>query len=106
MSCELMLLLTNVMQWNTDGQYADDMKSYGFQSRFGYLLPTWYPAMANKNERFTPYQRVNSSGLAVMRSAYGLTPYITLGTLMTSAAADVINHNGRKIGRFKPRRFW
>ena len=23
----------------------------------------------------------------------------TLGTLMTSAAADVINHNGRKIGR-------
>ena len=29
----------------------------------------------------------------------------TLGTLMTSAAADVINHNGRKIGRFKPRRF-
>ena len=30
----------------------------------------------------------------------------TLGTLMTSAAADVFNHNGRKIGRFKPRRFW
>ena len=30
---------------------------------------------------------------------------ITLGTLMTSAAADVINHNGRKIGRFKPRDF-
>ena len=24
---------------------------------------------------------------------------------MTSAAADVIKHNGRKIGRFKPRRF-
>ena len=24
---------------------------------------------------------------------------ITLGTLMTSAAADVINHNGRKIGQ-------
>ena len=21
-------------------------------------------------------------------------------------AADVINHNGRKVGRFKPRRFW
>ena len=32
-------------------------------------------------------------------------PGSTLGTLMTSAAADVINHNGRKIGRFKPRRF-
>ena len=30
---------------------------------------------------------------------------ITLGTLMTSAAADVISHNGRKIGRFKPRWF-
>ena len=30
----------------------------------------------------------------------------TLGTLMTSAAADVINHNGRKIGRILPRRFW
>ena len=29
----------------------------------------------------------------------------TLGTLMTSAAADVINHNGRKIARFKPRLF-
>ena len=26
-------------------------------------------------------------------------------TLMTSAAADVINHNGRKIARFKPRLF-
>ena len=33
-------------------------------------------------------------------------PLLTLGTLMTSAAADVINHNGRKVGRFKPRRFW
>ena len=31
--------------------------------------------------------------------------WFTLGTLMTSAAADVINHNGRKIGRFKPIRF-
>ena len=30
----------------------------------------------------------------------------TSGTLMTSAAADVINHNGRKIGRFKPIRFF
>ena len=30
---------------------------------------------------------------------------ITPGTLMTSAAADVINHNGRKIGHFKPIRF-
>ena len=30
---------------------------------------------------------------------------ITLGTLMTSAAADVINHNVRKIGRFKSWRF-
>ena len=29
----------------------------------------------------------------------------TLGTLMTSAVTDVINHNGRKIGRFKPRQF-
>ena len=29
----------------------------------------------------------------------------TLGTLMASAAVDVINHNGRKIGRFKLRRF-
>ena len=29
----------------------------------------------------------------------------TPGTLMTSAAADVISHNGRKIGRFKPLRF-
>ena len=29
----------------------------------------------------------------------------TSGTLMTSAAADVINHNGRKIGRFNPLRF-
>ena len=34
-----------------------------------------------------------------------ISPYLTLGTLMTSAAADVINHNGRKIGQFKPRRF-
>ena len=31
--------------------------------------------------------------------------WFTLGTTMTSAAADVINHNGRKIGRFKPIRF-
>ena len=31
--------------------------------------------------------------------------HITPGTLMTSAAADVINHNRRKIGRFKPIRF-
>ena len=30
-----------------------------------------------------------------------LLSYITPGTLMTSAAADVINHNGRNIGRFK-----
>ena len=30
----------------------------------------------------------------------------TPGTLMTSVADDVINHNGRKIGRFKPRRFY
>ena len=30
---------------------------------------------------------------------------VTPGTLMTSAADDVINHNGRKIGRFKPIRF-
>ena len=30
---------------------------------------------------------------------------ITPGTLVTSAAADVINHNGRKISRFKPIRF-
>ena len=33
------------------------------------------------------------------------SPIITPGTLMTSAAADVINHNGRKIDRFKPIRF-
>ena len=31
--------------------------------------------------------------------------HITPGTMMTLAAADVINHNGRKIGRFKPIRF-
>ena len=37
---------------------------------------------------------------------YAFLSWPTLGTLMTSAAADVINHNGRKIGRFKPRRFW
>ena len=35
-----------------------------------------------------------------------LSVYLTLGTLMTSAAADVIKHNGRKISRFKPRRFF
>ena len=29
-----------------------------------------------------------------------ISPTITLGTLMTSAAADVINHNRRKIGLF------
>ena len=37
--------------------------------------------------------------------SYDDTPLDTLWTLMTSAAADVINHNGRKIGRFKPRWF-
>ena len=35
-----------------------------------------------------------------------LASWLTLGTLMTSAAADVTKHYGRKIGRFKPRRFY
>ena len=37
--------------------------------------------------------------------AFCSTPIYIPWTLMASAAADVINHNGRKIGRFKPIRF-
>ena len=42
-------------------------------------------------------------------SSFRLLPEVisyTPGTLMTSATADVINHNGRKSGQFKPIRFF
>ena len=42
---------------------------------------------------------------AIYATTYTIRSNFTLGTLMTSAAADVISHNGRKIGRFKPRWF-
>ena len=48
---------------------------------------------------------VLSNTWLVRRANSILAATITLGTLMTSAAADVINHNGRKIGLFKPGRF-
>ena len=42
--------------------------------------------------------------LRVLESMPNTVRLSTLGTL--TAAADVINHNGRKIGRFKPHQFW
>ena len=46
---------------------------------------------------------LNANSLASAASI--LTSWMKF-TLETWAAADVINHNGRKIGRFKHRRFW
>ena len=47
----------------------------------------------------------SNSDLTMTKKANVCMACSALGTLMTTAAADVINGNGRKIGRFKPRRF-
>ena len=65
------------------------------------LLPKWLDAC------IFFYIHINnpSSAACVFECMDQVMPLYTPGTLMTSAAADVINHNGRKIGRFKHIRF-
>ena len=70
-----------------------------------------YPDVYRLSRTWSKYFAATpSSPLLTMQARMLCLPYLTStytpGTLMTSAAADVINHNGRKIRRFKPRRFW
>ena len=58
--------------------------------------------LSKKTLEAIPFKLQICFNFPMLRIFLTLKADIALGTLMTSAAADVINHNGRKIGRFKP----
>ena len=89
------LVCTHVYAW-FQIKYATRNKSYAKGKAWSW--PRHYSFILNPKFRWSLADDHKHSHQSKYKRCDGSTP----GTLITSAAADVINHNGRQIGRFKP----